>query len=171
MDHNGHLQQRMVEEIGTRLELHRRRPRNGPGTDDFDRFTPPIDQRRNYHLRNRTSSLFISRFISCFCVSFQTAEEYQDEYNSRRGHEYSRFHGYTYDGIWAVALAIQNVAHKIRYYRRNQTVSDFRYRDPLWERLFLDALHNTSFEGMSPAKKTKQNRVFTRFLWRWRPEK
>lgn len=61
--------------------------------------------------------------------------------------EYSRFHGYTYDGIWAVALAIQNVAHKIKYFRRNQTVNDFRYRDPLWERLFLDALHNTSFEG------------------------
>lgn len=71
------------------------------------------------------------------------------EYNSRRGLEYSRFHGYTYDGIWAVALAIQNVAHKIRYFRRNQTVIDFKYRDPLWERLFLDALHNTSFEGVT----------------------
>ncbi|XP_060533297.1 gamma-aminobutyric acid type B receptor subunit 2 isoform X2 [Cylas formicarius] len=82
-------------------------------------------------------------------VSAITADEYNSEYNSRRGKEYSRFHGYTYDGIWAVALAIQNVAHKIKYFRRNQTVNDFRYRDPLWERLFLDALNNTSFEGVT----------------------
>ncbi|XP_019875177.2 gamma-aminobutyric acid type B receptor subunit 2 isoform X2 [Aethina tumida] len=82
-------------------------------------------------------------------ISGITADEYAQEYDSRRGIEYSRFHGYTYDGIWAVALAIQNVAHKIKYFRRNQTVNDFRYRDPLWERLFLDALHNTSFEGVT----------------------
>lgn len=82
-------------------------------------------------------------------VSGITADEYQNEYDSRRGREYSRFHGYTYDGIWAVALAIQNVAHKIKYFRRNQTVIDFRYRDPLWEKLFLEALRNTSFEGVT----------------------
>lgn len=68
------------------------------------------------------------------------------EYDSRRGKEYSRFHGYTYDGIWAVAMAIQNVAHNIRALHP-LTVNDFRYRDPLWEGLFLDALRNTSFEG------------------------
>nr|CAI5851397.1 unnamed protein product [Callosobruchus analis] len=78
-----------------------------------------------------------------------TANEYKLEYDSRRGSEYSRFHGYTYDGIWAVALAIQSVARRIKYYRRNESVTDFRYRDPLWERLFLDALHNTSFEGVT----------------------
>lgn len=82
-------------------------------------------------------------------VSGITADEYKSEYDSRRGIEYSRFHGYTYDGIWAVALAIQHVAHKIRYFRRNQTVNDFRYRDPLWEQLFLEALRNTSFEGVT----------------------
>ena len=71
------------------------------------------------------------------------------EYDSRRGTEYSRFHGYTYDGIWAVALAIQHVARRIRHFRRNQTVADFRYRDELWERLFLEALRNTSFEGVT----------------------
>lgn len=82
-------------------------------------------------------------------ISGITADEYQMEYDSRRGLEYSRFHGYTYDGIWAVALAIQNVAHKVRIFKRNETVVDFKYRDPLWERLFLDALHNTSFEGVT----------------------
>ncbi|CAL7939276.1 unnamed protein product [Xylocopa violacea] len=78
-----------------------------------------------------------------------TTEQYQVEYDSRRGTEYSRFHGYTYDGIWAVALAIQRVASRITHHRRNQTMSDFRYRDVLWERLFLEALRNTSFEGVT----------------------
>ncbi|XP_049807072.1 gamma-aminobutyric acid type B receptor subunit 2 [Schistocerca nitens] len=82
-------------------------------------------------------------------ISGITAEEYQMEYDSRRGNEYSRFHGYTYDGVWAVALAIQHVAHRIRHYRKNQTVVDFRYQDPLWEQLFLEALRNTSFEGVT----------------------
>ncbi|GJQ78108.1 GABA-B-R2 [Trypoxylus dichotomus] len=82
-------------------------------------------------------------------ISGITAEEYLAEYNSRRGSEYSRFHGYTYDGIWAVALAIQNVAHEIKIIRRNETVTDFKYRDPLWELLFLRALSNTSFEGVT----------------------
>ncbi|XP_044763812.1 gamma-aminobutyric acid type B receptor subunit 2 isoform X1 [Coccinella septempunctata] len=82
-------------------------------------------------------------------ISGITAEEYQIEYDSRRGKEYSRFHGYTYDGIWAVALAIQNVAHRIKYYIKNTTVVDFRYRDPFWEKLFLEALKNTSFEGVT----------------------
>ncbi|XP_073977226.1 gamma-aminobutyric acid type B receptor subunit 2 isoform X2 [Rhodnius prolixus] len=82
-------------------------------------------------------------------VSGITADEYKEEYDSRRGNEYSRFHGYTYDGVWAVALAIQHVAHKIRHYRKNETVIDFQYRDPLWEQLFLEALRNTSFEGVT----------------------
>lgn len=87
--------------------------------------------------------------------SAQTTEQYQVEYDSRRGKEYSRFHGYTYDGIWAVALAIQRVASRITHHRRDQTISDFRYRDALWEKLFLEALRNTSFEGVTVSKTTR----------------
>ncbi|XP_024869295.1 gamma-aminobutyric acid type B receptor subunit 2-like, partial [Temnothorax curvispinosus] len=78
-----------------------------------------------------------------------TPDQYEEEYNSRRGGEYSRFHGYTYDGIWTVALAVKHVARRIRHIHRNQTISDFRYRDALWERLFLEALRNTSFDGVT----------------------
>ncbi|XP_029170318.1 gamma-aminobutyric acid type B receptor subunit 2, partial [Nylanderia fulva] len=78
-----------------------------------------------------------------------TPDQYQVEYDSRRGNEYSRFHGYTYDGIWTVALAVKHVARRIRHIHHNQTISDFRYRDVLWERLFLDALRNTSFDGVT----------------------
>ncbi|KAG7202412.1 hypothetical protein KM043_018728 [Ampulex compressa] len=84
-----------------------------------------------------------------YTISGITPDQYRIEYDSRRGMEYSRFHGYTYDGIWAVALAIQHVARRIRHFRRNQTISDFKYRDALWEKLFLEALRNTSFEGVT----------------------
>lgn len=80
---------------------------------------------------------------------FQTAEEYRLEYDNLRGGDYSRFHGYTYDGIWTMALAIQHVALRIRHYRKNDTMKNFRYRDELWEQLFLQALKNTSFEGVT----------------------
>lgn len=76
-----------------------------------------------------------------FC---QTADEYLSEYNSRRGNEYSRFHGYTYDGIWAAALAIQYVAN-----RKDQFLTSFEYRVKDWENIFLEALKNTSFEGVT----------------------
>ncbi|XP_032683094.1 gamma-aminobutyric acid type B receptor subunit 2 isoform X2 [Odontomachus brunneus] len=84
-----------------------------------------------------------------YTTSGITPDQYQIEYDSRRGGEYSRFHGYTYDGIWTVALAVKHVARRIRHFHRNQTISDFRYRDVLWEKLFLDALRNTSFDGVT----------------------
>lgn len=77
-------------------------------------------------------------------VAFQTADEYMNEYNSRRGNEYSIFHGYTYDGIWAVAMAIQHVSEK-----RPAFVQNFRYRVKDWENIFVEALQNTSFEGVT----------------------
>nr|CAD7596025.1 unnamed protein product [Timema genevievae] len=103
-------------------------------------------QDSNSDLHNQTRR---DRCLYSHSSCLQTAEEYLLEYDSRRGPEYSRFHGYTYDGVWAVALAIQHVAHRIRHIRHNQTMVDFRYRDPLWEDLFLDALKNTSFEGVT----------------------
>ncbi|KAF4532635.1 hypothetical protein B566_EDAN009816, partial [Ephemera danica] len=78
-----------------------------------------------------------------------TAKEYQDEYDQRRNTEYSRFHGYSYDGIWTVALAIQHVARRVNQFDNQTTVSDFQYRDESWENLFTDALKNTSFEGVT----------------------
>ncbi|XP_067619626.1 gamma-aminobutyric acid type B receptor subunit 2 isoform X2 [Eurosta solidaginis] len=73
-----------------------------------------------------------------------TADEYLSEYDSLRGTEYSRFHGYTYDGIWAAALAIQYVAQK-----REDFLTHFDYRVKDWELVFLEALRNTSFEGVT----------------------
>lgn len=84
----------------------------------------------------------------------QTSKEYQQEYDMRRGSEYSRFHGYTYDGVWTAALAIQEVARKVHQSSHdkgtlNRTIADFQYRDHEWEDLFLEALRDTSFEGVT----------------------
>lgn len=75
----------------------------------------------------------------------QTADEYLAEYDSLRGTEYSRFHGYTYDGIWAAALAIQYVATE----KKENFLNYFDYRVKDWETIFLEALRNTSFEGVT----------------------
>lgn len=82
-------------------------------------------------------------FLILFCP-LQTADEYLIEYDRLRGSEYSRFHGYTYDGIWAAALAIQYVAEK-----REDLLTHFDYRVKDWENIFLEALRNTSFEGVT----------------------
>lgn len=79
-----------------------------------------------------------------FYSPLQTADEYLIEYDRLRGSEYSRFHGYTYDGIWAAALAIQYVAEK-----REDLLTHFDYRVKDWENIFLEALRNTSFEGVT----------------------
>lgn len=92
-------------------------------------------------------------------ISGITADEYLIEYDSRRKKEYSRFHGYTYDGIWAVALAIQYVAQ-----RNNQLVSNFQYRVKEWENLFLEALSNTSFEGVTGPVRFYNNERKASFL-------
>lgn len=100
----------------------------------------------------KTTSILINGVL--FSNYSQTSKEYQQEYDMRRGSEYSRFHGYTYDGVWTAALAIQEVARKVHQSSHdkgtlNRTIADFQYRDPEWENLFLQALRDTSFEGVT----------------------
>lgn len=48
-----------------------------------------------------------------------------------------------------MALAIQTVAQRVRSKHKEKTVQDFKYRDKEWESLFLDALSNVTFEGVT----------------------
>ncbi|KAG8199600.1 hypothetical protein JTE90_009436 [Oedothorax gibbosus] len=80
-------------------------------------------------------------------VSGLTAAEYAGQYDRRREHEYSRFHGYAYDGIWAIAMAIQAVATKLKV--KGKGFQDFEYRDPFWGQLFRDAFNETRFNGVT----------------------
>ncbi|XP_054708523.1 gamma-aminobutyric acid type B receptor subunit 2-like [Uloborus diversus] len=82
-------------------------------------------------------------------VSGLTAAEYACEYDKKRNDEYSRFHGYAYDGIWAIAMAIENVAQKLKAKGKPTALKDFQYRDETWGKLFREAFNETSFTGVT----------------------
>ncbi|XP_077548786.1 gamma-aminobutyric acid type B receptor subunit 2-like [Haemaphysalis longicornis] len=80
-------------------------------------------------------------------VSGLTPTEYEAEYNLMRTNEYSRFHGYAYDGIWALALSIHAVIVRLR--ANDTRISEFDYRKRSWGRLFNEALNDTNFIGVT----------------------
>ncbi|XP_042145188.1 gamma-aminobutyric acid type B receptor subunit 2 [Ixodes scapularis] len=80
-------------------------------------------------------------------VSGLTPTEYEAEYNLLRTGEYSRFHGYAYDGIWALALSIHAVIVRLR--ANDTRISEFDYRRHSWGRLFKEALNDTNFIGVT----------------------
>ncbi|XP_022693376.1 gamma-aminobutyric acid type B receptor subunit 2-like [Varroa jacobsoni] len=85
-------------------------------------------------------------------VSGWTPSEYEAQYNKLRNKEYSRFHGYAYDGIWTLALAVHNVINKLRAQETpgsSTKVTDFQYRNNTWGRLFREALNETDFTGVT----------------------
>ena len=59
----------------------------------------------------------------------------------------SRFHAYAYDGVWALALAMQDIERQAE--RAGTTLDDFQYKNETWEAWLIDALDRTSFEGMT----------------------
>ncbi|CAB3378686.1 Hypothetical predicted protein [Cloeon dipterum] len=140
-----------------------------PRLDIFEDVTPRPGDCNADQLREALEGVILTDLLPLstsgdVTVAGITADEYKAEYDLRRGREYSRFHGYTYDGIWTVALAIQHVARAIHHFRPNQTVSDFHYRDVLWENLFLEALRNTSFEGVTGPVRFYNNERKANFL-------
>lgn len=97
------------------------------------------------------------------------AHEYSDEYKRRAREmnipiEENKFYGYVYDGIWAIALALNRVDHLLKYYQRLasekkvimkpgmeniNSLLDFEYHKPVWVKLIRDALNRTQFEGVT----------------------
>ena len=97
------------------------------------------------------------------------AHEYSDEYKRRARDmnisiEENKFHGYVYDGIWAVALALNRVDTLLKYYSQlakdglvklkpelegTSSLLDFEYYKPIWARLIREALNKTRFDGVT----------------------
>ena len=100
------------------------------------------------------------KFLKIF-VSTQETSLYKSEYDRVRLKEYSRFHGYAYDGIWTIAMAIQAVDKKLRMRNSARTIEDFHYRDPFWSQLFREALNETSFDGVTVWKKNLRAAITT----------
>uniref|UniRef100_T1JBF7 Gamma-aminobutyric acid type B receptor subunit 2 n=1 Tax=Strigamia maritima TaxID=126957 RepID=T1JBF7_STRMM len=82
-------------------------------------------------------------------VSGMTATQYKRHYDISRKRNYSRFHGYAYDGIWTTALAIEAVMDKLKNRAKERSIDRFEYRDAFWGKIFLEALNETNFEGVT----------------------
>ncbi|XP_022239324.1 gamma-aminobutyric acid type B receptor subunit 2-like, partial [Limulus polyphemus] len=82
-------------------------------------------------------------------VSGLTSAEYNAQYKQRYRQGNNRFHGYAYDGIWVIALAIQMVKRRLLSIGSSKTLEMFEYRDPFWGSLFREAFNKTSFIGVT----------------------
>lgn len=71
----------------------------------------------------------------------QTANEYQDLYDSVRGNEYSKYHGYAFDGIWVIAKAVDSILQHKDHIMLNQ--------DTFKGKIVASALNETSFLGVT----------------------
>lgn len=78
--------------------------------------------------------------------------------------EENKFYGYVYDGIWAIALALNRVDSLLKHYNHLarsgkvklkpemegiMSLLDFEYHKPVWVRLIREALNKTRFNGVT----------------------
>uniref|UniRef100_A0A8D0DRG2 Gamma-aminobutyric acid type B receptor subunit 2 n=1 Tax=Salvator merianae TaxID=96440 RepID=A0A8D0DRG2_SALMN len=83
-------------------------------------------------------------------ISGRTPQQYEAEYNHRRGNvEASKFHGFAYDGIWVIAKTLQQAMKILNATNKNQKIEDFNYTNKELGKIFLDAMNQTSFFGVT----------------------
>ncbi len=80
-------------------------------------------------------------------LPLQTPRQYLDLYNARRGRHYSRFHGYAYDGIWVIALAIDAILQQAG--AASADAEDDWALEDLRSHKMHDALNDTDFMGVT----------------------
>ncbi|XP_062986284.1 gamma-aminobutyric acid type B receptor subunit 2 isoform X1 [Elgaria multicarinata webbii] len=83
-------------------------------------------------------------------ISGRTPQQYEEEYDQRRGNvEPSKFHGFAYDGIWVIAKTLQQAMKILNATNKNQKIEDFNYTNKELGKIFLDAMNQTSFFGVT----------------------
>ncbi|XP_072854575.2 gamma-aminobutyric acid type B receptor subunit 2 [Pogona vitticeps] len=83
-------------------------------------------------------------------ISGRTPQQYEEEYDQRRGNvEPSKFHGFAYDGIWVIAKTLQQAMKILNATNKNQKIEDFNYTNRELGKIFLDAMNQTSFFGVT----------------------
>jgi hypothetical protein len=96
---------------------------------------------------------------------FQTPQQYEREYNSKRsGVGPSKFHGYAYDGIWVIAKTLQRAMETLHASSRHQRIQDFNYTDHTLGRIILNAMNETNFFGVTVSSMPPSS-VFCSALW------
>ena len=90
----------------------------------------PLASNEEITISKRVSNYipFVESLLTTYCIIFvlQTPGEYESEYLNMTKH-FSRYHGYAYDGIWAAAMAIQEVGRHAKNHL-NLSLADFDYR-------------------------------------------
>ena len=76
--------------------------------------------------------------ITSFGYFRQTPSEYLELYEAARGKEFSKYHGYAYDGVWVVAKALDRLLDDV-------TFSPDDFRGPLVGKV----LNETAFLGVT----------------------
>lgn len=80
----------------------------------------------------------------------QTPQQYEKEYNDKRGDgQSSKFHGYAYDGIWVIAKTLQRAMKYLNTTNKHQKIEDFNYTNHKLGKIFLDAMNETNFFGVT----------------------
>ncbi|XP_010119446.1 PREDICTED: gamma-aminobutyric acid type B receptor subunit 2-like, partial [Chlamydotis macqueenii] len=89
-------------------------------------------------------------------ISGRTPLQYEKEYNAKRGDgQSSKFHGYAYDGIWVIAKTLQRAMKYLNATNKHQKIEDFNYTNHKLGKIFLDAMNETNFFGVTvPASKS-----------------
>ncbi|XP_048376912.1 gamma-aminobutyric acid type B receptor subunit 2 isoform X4 [Stegostoma tigrinum] len=83
-------------------------------------------------------------------ISGLTPQQYKQEYNKMRGSaEYSKFHGFAYDGIWVIATTLQRAMDSLKRLGNPQTIRDFNYMNKELGQIFLDSMNETNFFGVT----------------------
>ncbi|XP_037983684.1 gamma-aminobutyric acid type B receptor subunit 2 isoform X3 [Motacilla alba alba] len=83
-------------------------------------------------------------------ISGRTPQQYEKEYNARRGDgQSSKFHGYAYDGIWVIASTLQRAMKHLNSTNKHQKIEDFNYSNQKLGNIFLNAMNETRFFGVT----------------------
>ncbi|XP_053876310.1 gamma-aminobutyric acid type B receptor subunit 2 [Malaclemys terrapin pileata] len=83
-------------------------------------------------------------------ISGRTPQQYEKEYNDKRGDgQSSKFHGYAYDGIWVIAKTLQRAMKYLNTTNKHQKIEDFNYTNHKLGKIFLDAMNETNFFGVT----------------------
>lgn len=83
-----------------------------------------------------------------------TPEDYQNQYLNQTT-VVSNFHAYAYDGVWALAIAMDSLYQEVQ--KRGENLQDFEYRNKTWEQDLITALDKAVFHGMTGPVSFRKN--------------
>ena len=90
-------------------------------------------------------------FLFVYLFVLQSPSEYLKFYKQRlrKGVESSDYHGYAYDGVWVMALAIDKVISGLREDNELYRFDNFDYEDEEILNRFSRAMNETNFRGVT----------------------